>query len=99
MTHSKLWVQRVDLLAGKGKTVSATSIVARDFDAPAGVKPIEWRLLKNLSAASLDDAIELIDWYHAGWEIETLFNILKNACRVEAFQLCSLALFRLSLGA
>ena len=85
--RQQLWVQRVDLPAGKGKTVAATSIVAREFDAPAGVKPIEWRLLTNRSAASLDDTIELIDWYRARWEIETLFNILKNACRVEALQL------------
>jgi len=88
--RQQLWVQRVDLPAGKGKTVVATSIVAREFDAPAGVKPIEWRLLTNRSAASLDDAIELIDWYRARWEIETLFNILKNACRVEALQLSAI---------
>ncbi|WP_425476451.1 IS4 family transposase [Cupriavidus sp. BIC8F] len=88
--RQQLWVQRVDLPAGKGKTVAATSIVAREFDAPAGVKPIEWRLLTNRSAASLDDAIELIDWYRARWEIETLFNILKNACRVEALQLSAI---------
>ena len=51
------------------------------------IKPIEWRLLTNRIAVSLDDAIELIDWYRARWEIEMLFNILKNACRVEALQL------------
>lgn len=85
--RQQLWVQRIELPAGKGKTVSATCIVAREFDAPAGVKPIEWRLLTNRVAASLDDAIELIDWYRARWEIEMLFNILKNACRVEALQL------------
>jgi len=85
--RQQLWVQRVDLPAGKGKTVTATSIVAREFDAPAGVKPIEWRLLTNRAVATLDDAIELIDWYRARWEIEILFNILKNACRVEALQL------------
>lgn len=85
--RQQLWVQRVDLPAGKGKTVAATCILAREFDAPAGVKPIEWRLLTNRAAANLDDAIELIDWYRARWEIETLFNILKNACRVEVLQL------------
>ena len=33
------------------------------------------------------DAIELIDWYRARWEIEILFNILKNGCQVEELQL------------
>jgi hypothetical protein len=85
--RQQLWMQRVDLPAGEGKTVAATSIVAREFDAPDGVKPVEWRLLTNRVATNLDDAIELIDWYRARWEIEMLFNILKNACRVEALQL------------
>ena len=31
--------------------------------------------------------MELIDWYRARWEIEMLFDILKNACRIEALQL------------
>jgi hypothetical protein len=44
-------------------------------------------LLTNRLVADVNDAIELIDWYRARWEIEMLFNILKNACRVEALQL------------
>ncbi|MGT2433604.1 IS4 family transposase [Cupriavidus basilensis] len=84
-----VWMQRVELPAGKGKSVAATCLVAREFDAPPGVKPIEWRLLTNRVATTLDEAVELIDWYRARWEIEMLFNILKNACRVEALQLGS----------
>jgi hypothetical protein len=44
-------------------------------------------LLTNRHASSLDEVNELIDWYRARWEIEMLFDILKNACRVEALQL------------
>lgn len=66
------------------------AIVAREFDAQDGIKPVEWRLLTNRVVANLDDAIELIDWYRARWEIEALFNILKNACRVEALQLSAI---------
>ena len=33
---------------------------------------------------------ELIDWYRARWEIEMLYDVLKNACRVEALQLGSI---------
>jgi hypothetical protein len=36
--------------AGKGKTVSATCIIARDIDAPTRTKPIEPRLLTSLEA-------------------------------------------------
>lgn len=85
--HQRVWVQRVELPAGKGKRIAATCLVAREFDAPAGVKPIEWRLLTNRTASTVEEALELIEWYRARWEIEMLFNILKNACRVEALQL------------
>jgi hypothetical protein len=88
--RQQLWVRRVELPAGKGKTVSATCIIAREVDAPAGAKPIEWRLLTNREAGTLAAAVELIDWYRARWEIEILFNVLKNACKVEALQLGSI---------
>ena len=38
--------------------------------------------------------IELIDWYRARWEIEMLFHVLKNGCRVEALQLALEAIER-----
>ena len=85
--RQQLWARRVELPAGKGKTVSATCVVAREIDAPAGAKPVEWRLLSNRLAETAEALIELIDWYRARWEIEILFNVLKNACQVEALQL------------
>lgn len=85
--RQQLWARRVELPTGKGKFINATCIVAREYDAPAGVKPIEWRLLTNRSADTAAAAAELIDWYRARWEIEILFDVLKNACRVEALQL------------
>ncbi|OFA04242.1 hypothetical protein DUGA2_25140 [Duganella sp. HH101] len=89
------------LSAGKDKSVIATCVIAREIDAPDGVKPIEWRLLTNRETATPEAVVELIDWYRARWEVEMLFDVLKNACRVEALQLGSitqleraLALFR-----
>jgi hypothetical protein len=88
--RQQLWVRTVELPAGKDRTVSATCLIAREIDAPAGTKPIEWRLLTSRKAATLEAAVELIDWYRARWEIEILFNVLKNACKVEALQLGSI---------
>jgi hypothetical protein len=85
--RQRLWLQRVELPASKGKSIAATCLVAREFDAPAGVKPSEWRLLTNRAATTLDEAVELIEWYRARWEIEILFNVLKNGCQVEELQL------------
>jgi len=88
--RQQLWVRQVALLAGKGKTVSATCLIAREIDAPSGTKPIEWRLLSNRKAVTAEAVVELINWYRARWEIEILFNVLKNACRIEELPLGSI---------
>lgn len=85
--RQQVWARRVELSDGRRGRVAATCIVAREVDAPAGVKPLEWRLLTNREATTIEAAAELIDWYRARWEIELFFNILKNGCRVEALQL------------
>lgn len=77
----------VSLPDGQDGTMPVTCLIARETDAPAGQKPIEWRLLTNRSIASLAEAAELLEWYRCRWEIETLFHVLKNGCRVEALQL------------
>ncbi|MBW8898006.1 MAG: IS4 family transposase [Massilia sp.] len=87
IVRQQLWARRVELNAGKGEVVAVTCVIARELDAPPGVKPIEWRLLTNRSAASVAEVAELIDWYRARWEIEMLFNVLKNGCKVEELQL------------
>lgn len=88
--RQQLWARPVKIPAGKAGPVAVTCIVAREIDAPAGVKPVEWRLLTNRAAPKTADVVELIDWYRARWEIEMFFNIVKNGCRVEALQLSSM---------
>jgi hypothetical protein len=87
LVRQQLWARRVELKAGKGDTIEATCIVAREYDAPAGTTPIEWRLLTNRVAVTAAEVAELIDWYRARWEIEMLFNVLKTGCKVEQLQL------------
>jgi hypothetical protein len=88
--RQQLWAKRVVLHDGKRGTIEATCIVAREVGAPAGVKPVEWRLLTNRRAESLAQACELIDWYRARWEVEIYFNVLKNGCEVEEMQLSAI---------
>lgn len=85
-----LYAQRVALSDGRRGTFEVTCLVAREISTPPGVKPIEWRLLTNRSAATLQAVGELIDWYRARWEIELLFLVLKEGCRVEALQLATM---------
>ncbi len=67
--------------------ISLTCLVATEINPPTGVKPIIWRLVTNRTVQTLEQAVELIDWYRARWEIELFFLILKEGCRVEALQL------------
>lgn len=79
--------KRVELPDGKGATVEVTCLIASEVDAPLGAKPIVWRLLTNRGATTLEEAVELINWYRARWEIEMFFLVLKEGCRVERLQL------------
>ena len=80
-------VERVTLKDGANGQVQVTCVVAAEINAPAGVKPVLWRLLTNRQASTLEQACELIDWYRARWEIELFFLVLKEGCRVERLQL------------
>lgn len=85
--RQELYAARITLPNGRKDTLDVTCIIAREIEAPLGVKPIEWRLLTNREATTLEMVAELIDWYRVRWEIEILFLILKEGCKVEALQL------------
>ncbi|MFD2273852.1 hypothetical protein ACFS07_30200 [Undibacterium arcticum] len=57
---------------------------------PADVEPISWRLLTNRTTASLDDIIELIDWFRR-WKT---FNILKKMLGTSTVRHCIAHLMR-----
>jgi hypothetical protein len=88
--RQELYTQRVSLSDGRRGTFEVACVIAREIGAPPGVKPIEWRLLTNRTAATLEAVVELIDWYRARWEIELLFLVLKEGCRIEALQLSTM---------
>jgi hypothetical protein len=85
--RQELYAQRVSLSDRRQGRLEVTCVIAREMEAPKGVKPIEWRLLTNRRAETLEAVVELIEWYRARWEIELLFLVLKEGCRVEALQL------------
>jgi hypothetical protein len=57
---------------------------------PVGEEPIEWKLLTNRTAETLEDIVQLIDWYRRRWLIEILFRIWKSGCKIESLQLGSM---------
>lgn len=72
--RQQLWAREVDIADGKKARVTVTCVVAREVGAPAGVKPVEWPLLTNRPVLTQEQAVELIDWYRARWEIEIYFH-------------------------
>lgn len=86
-----IYAKRVKLPAHDGKPeIEVTAILAREENPPNGEKPLVWRLLSNREVSTLEEAVELINWYRRRWLIEILFRILKSGCKVEALQLSTL---------
>jgi|GEM_PF-369342 len=83
---------------GRGGLMAVTCLIARETSTPEGQKPLEWRLLTNRGVSTLDEAAQLIDWYRCRWEIETLFHVLKNGCRIEELQLGQIEKLELALS-
>ena len=79
--------EQVDIGDGTQGQLSVTCVLAEESNPLAGSKPVVWRLLSNRPVNTLEEAVELIDWYRARWEIELFFLILKEGCRIEALQL------------
>lgn len=88
----------ISLPDGQDGRMPITCFIAKEINAPDGVKPVEWRLLTNRKAETFESIVALIDWYRCRWEIETFFNVLKNGCRVEALQLGHVAKLELALA-
>ena len=88
--RQELYAERITLSDGRRGSFDVTCVAAREIGAPPGVKPIEWRLLTNRTAATLEAVVELIEWYRARWEIELLFLVFKEGCRGEALQLSTM---------
>lgn len=89
VVRQELRIKRVTVDHDPTGAIEMTCLVASEVGAPAGEKPVCWRLLTNRCATTLEQAQELIEWYRARWEIEMFFHVLKTGCRVEALQLAS----------
>jgi len=64
-------------------SLDLTVIHASEIGAPAGRKPILWKLVTDLDVNNLEEALEKIRWYAMRWKIEVFHKILKSGCRAE----------------
>ncbi len=56
----------------KSGGITLWALEAHEVNPPPGVRAIRWRLLSNLAITSASVALQLIDWYRARWEWESL---------------------------
>lgn len=70
------------------ESLSLYAVEAQEINTPNGQAPIHWRLLTTHQVLSLEQALQIIEWYRWRWRIEQLFAILKQAgLNLEATQL------------
>ena len=64
----------------------AVSVDETDCDPKHGQKPLHWLLLTTEGEASPQQALRVVGWYEARWNIETWFSVLKNGSRIATRQ-------------
>ena len=70
------------------ESVTLYAVEVEEICPPAGQEPIHWRLLTTHEVISLEQALQVIEWYKWRWRIEQLFATLKKTgLNLEATQL------------
>jgi hypothetical protein len=67
--------------------VTVGVVWAIELDPPEGVTGIEWILFTDLPCTTLDEAVEVVEYYAGRWGIEVFFRVFKSGCEVEELQL------------
>lgn len=67
--------------------ITVTVLRAREEQPPADHQPLDWILVTNRNATTLDEATTLLEWYVCRWQIEIYFRVLKAGCSIESLQL------------
>lgn len=83
-------IQRPDKLRPQDypERVRLWAVEAVEVSPPAGQSPIHWRLMTTHEVNTLEQALQIIEWYRWRWRIEQLFATLKTAgLDLEATQL------------
>jgi hypothetical protein len=62
-------------------------VLLREENPPAGEPPIEWVLLTNLPIETVEQVLQVVEYYCCRWQIEIYFRVLKSGCRLEWSQL------------
>ena len=65
-------------VTGNAASVTVRVVDVREIAPPDGEPPIHWRLLTSHDVASVEQALRIVGWYQARWQVEQLFRTLKR---------------------
>jgi len=66
--------------------ISVNVVLAEEINPKKGEKPVTWLLLTSLPVNTFKQALTVLQWYTARWEIEIFFRVLKQGCQIEKLQ-------------
>ena len=69
--------------------IPLTVVWTTEIEPPTGIKPLQWMLLGDGPATTLEQALERVRWYACRWGIEVFHRTLKSGCKVEDRQLAT----------
>jgi hypothetical protein len=73
-------------------SISLYAVEVQEVNPPAGQVAVHWRLMTTHVVATVEQALQILQWYRWRWRIEQLFATLKLAgLNLEATQLESIA--------
>jgi Transposase DDE domain len=80
-------------------SISLYALEVQEINPPVGQVAVHWRLMTTHTISHLEQALQVLQWYHWRWRIEQLFATLKLAgLEIEATQLESVnAIQRLTI--
>ncbi len=71
-------------------TIALNVVFGWEAQPPAGETPVEWWLATTEPIDTVDDILQIVEWYRTRWLIEEFFKCLKTGCAYEKRQLESL---------
>jgi hypothetical protein len=69
------------------KDIKLWAVLVVESNPPSEKDKIEWLLLTTLQIRSLQDALDIVEYYSIRWQIEIYFRTLKGGCQIEELQL------------
>lgn len=98
-------VQRLRLRRPQGRqyaqmpaTLVVHVVAVREQAPPRGEEPVAWHLITTEPVDTVDQVLQIVDWYRTRWMIEEFFKALKTGCAYEKRQLESLATLLVALA-